>query len=254
MRNRTLLTAFAIVAVACDKPEAKPDPKADPKSGGAAVSSATTSGASATATQAAPAKPPSVQIVVDDLACVVDGTRFEFAQPDPRGRIAAGLEGRTLDGRVIVTVVRDAKASKVGHVLAALKRAKLTEIVASSQKRDGKMDQVSVALGFTKQDCAAVAFIGKDNATNVWPLGGGTANRFAKGMAGPDMTLAADGVKKLAAKCDSGVWFIGVDDSHTWAKVFDLALAGKEAGVQPTQITFLGDAPVPGRKVAEPPP
>jgi hypothetical protein len=73
-------------------------------------------------------------------------------------------------------------------------------------------------------------------------------------MAGPDMTLAADGIKKLAQKCDSGVWFVGLDDSHTWAKVFDLALAAKEAGVPPTEVFFLGDAPVPGRKVSDPEP
>jgi hypothetical protein len=244
--NLRHLLSIALLLAACDdKPVAKPTP-APSASAPAAPASAPSAAASADK------KPAGPQIVVDDAACVIDGTRYEFAQPDPRGRISAALTGKLPEGQPVeLTMMRETKAPKVGHVIAALRKAKAAEALVRSQKRDGKMGELAVSLAPIRKDCSVVAFIAKDNATSVWTIGGGTANRFGKGMAGPDNTLSSEKIRELADKCDSGVWYVGLDESHTWAKAFDLALAAKEGHLNPTRVVYLPEPPVPGRKVSD---
>jgi hypothetical protein len=75
-------------------------------------------------------------------------------------------------------------------------------------------------------------------------------------MAGPDLTLSTEALRKRAASCESPVWFLGAADTVTWGLLFDLAMrakGGAEAGatLRPTEAVLLAHALVPGRKLPE---
>jgi hypothetical protein len=178
-----------------------------------------------------------------------------FNTADAPGRIAGVLTGKPLvEGEVVaVDASRDTKVPKVAAVLQALKNARAKGMLVRTAKRDSTMGQLQLSLDHPAVgDCSAVGMVNRDGSIAAWPLGGGVAKRFARGLAGPDMTLGSEGVQKLAAGCDSSVWFLASDDSLPWALPFDLALAtsGSDGGSIRAAHTVLVTTPaVPGRKV-----
>jgi hypothetical protein len=198
-------------------------------------------------------------LTVDDTSVVVSGDKVDFAGPDAKGRLAALLgtkplvAGETLE----VDALRDTSMPHFGAVMDALREAKVKGAKVKTAMRDRTLGELAVAVERPPvSSCAAVATIAKDDAILVWPYGGGTALRYAKGMAGPDMTLGSEGLRKLANACESSIYFISADDSLKWGMAFDLAMAapgGRDGGVafRPTSAVVLAKAPVPGRKVSE---
>lgn len=220
---RALALAFALgplalVAGCDDKP--KDAPKEAPSA------SATPSAAPSSAP---PKEPETTTISMDDAAVTINGARVPFEGAEPRTRIATELGGKPkVAGEVVpLVVMRPAKATKVAIAVAALKDAKAKSVVIKAQKRDGQMAEIPVSFG-ASAPCVAVAQIGKDVAINVWTLGGTTAKRFAKGMAGPDLTLGSEGFRKQIAACDTKVAVLSADESVTWGLLYDLALTTKE--------------------------
>ncbi len=203
---------------------------------------------------AAPKEPETTTISMDDTAVTVNGSKVPFEGQNPRARIVTELMGKPkIAGEVVpLVVLRAAKASKVSIVVGALKDALAKSIVVRAQKRDGQMAEAPVSLA-TPAPCSAVAMIGKDVAISVWTVGGTTARRFAKGMAGPDLTLGSEGFRKTIAACDSPVAVLAADDSVSWGLVYDLALTTKDVANDP-KISALAfgltiEVPVAGRKV-----
>ena len=179
--------------------------------------------------------------------------------PDARGRIAAILAGRPLvaGNEVVVEVKRDAKTPKVGHVLFALKKAKAATAVIHTLARDNSLAALTVTLSHGDlAPCTPVGMVNRDGTIAAWAIGGGTAQKFARGFAGPDLTLGSQALRKLSAACDSPIWFVAADDSITWGLTFDLAQAARGSGdgglaLHASQVAVLTSAPVPGRKVAD---
>lgn len=224
--------------------------------------SATTASATAkpTATAAAepppPPKPTTTYLAVSDDALSVNGVRVEFQGLDPKVRMVQELAGKPkIAGEVVsVEIARQTKAPKVAIVLAALKDSKATAVTVRTAKRDGVVTDVPFGYQENPPPCSAAAFIAKDISISVWPISGQVAKRFAKGMAGPDLTMGGDAFRKAASSCDSPIAYVAADESITWGLVFDLALAAKEGGeggaFRAQKFGVPLDGPVPGRKVS----
>lgn len=229
------------LGVGCDE---KPPAKAD------AAPAATAPVPSASAVEEAPLV---TTLSMDDKALSVNGDKVVFDAPDTRGRVAAALAGKPkIAGEAVsLAVVRTTHAAKVALVVAVLRDAKAGSVRVKAQKRDNAMSEITVAWD-TPPACAAVASIGKDASISVWTAGGTLAKRFAKGMAGPDVTLGSEGFRKVMGACESPIALLGADESVTFGLLFDLALATKETEDKRVAALRFGlplEA-VPGRKVA----
>lgn len=235
----------------CDK---DPPKGADPKPPPSATATATAS-ASAEAKPTGPAKP---VITVDDGGALVNGERFDFTQPDAKGRMTAALAGKPMvEGESVeIEVMRNVKTPRVALAVHAIRLAKAKSVTVKTPNRDRVMTPLELAFPSAATECSAVGFIGKDRAINAWPVSGGTAARFTKGFAGPDLTLGSAGVRKISNGCKSPWFFVSSEDTVEWGQTFDLALAvraGDEAGPPiATSAVLLAEAPVPGRKVTWP--
>ena len=120
-----------------------------------------------------------------------------------------------------------------------------------TEARNGTTQKLplSFAAAASVPECATVAWIAKDAAIDVWPVGGGTAKRIVKGMAGPDMTLGTEAVAKLAGSCNASELIVGADEHFTWGLVFDLGIMSLHGpGTRLTSAVLVTNA-VPGRKV-----
>lgn len=203
-----------------------------------------------------PPKPTMTYLAVNDTAITVNGAPVQFEGLDPKVRIVQELAGKPKVAGEVVTVeiARQTKAQKVAIVLAALKDAKATGVSIKTAKRDGVVTEVPFGYQDAPPPCSAIAFIAKDISISVWPISGQVAKRFAKGMAGPDLTMGGDAFRKASAACDSPMAYVAADESITWGLVFDLALAGKEGGeggaFRAQKFGVPLEAPVPGRKVS----
>lgn len=239
---------LALLAAACDDRSA-----ADTKS---------TPDAAAGARTSAPLLPPAQvesmpTLNIDEGAATLSGMRIDFTG-DAKGKLTAALaDNAKVAGSVVpVEAMRNATMARIATALAALKAAKAKGAILRTAMRDpGVLGSLEVRFDVgVPARCSAVAMIGKDSAISVWAAGGGGGQRFSRGMAGPDITLGSDGLRRASAACDSPDYFLSADDSVKWGLVFDLAMAarGGEAGaMRATQAHVLLAVPVAGRKLPE---
>ena len=101
-------------------------------------------------------------------------------------------------------------------------------------------------------DCAVAAMIKKDSTSAVWRVKGGTATKFLRGMAGPDLSMTLDGIRDQSKACPSPIWYLSGEDGVIWGLVFDLGqmVATADPPAKAGQIGLLREAPVAGRAVA----
>jgi hypothetical protein len=200
------------------------------------------------------AEPPkATALTVDDTGFVANGTRADFTAPDFKGRVTALLastpkiEGESLQ----LEASRKAPTQKVALVARALAAAKAKDIAVKTPTRDRVPALLPIASS-APPSCSAAGYINKDVSVAVWTAGGGTATRFTKGFAGPDLTLGSEAMRKASGACDSGTFYIGADESITWGLAFDLAMAARTSEAGPARATtaaFLPDNASPGRPV-----
>jgi hypothetical protein len=245
----SLAALVGLLALAgCDDP--KPKGGAD-KSSDASITAALP--ATAATPAATPAKPS--PITVEAGAFALGPERVMASDPDPVGRLVGFLSARPdVTGAVVdFEARRAAKPSLVVTMLTALKKAKAKGAVVHTETREKTMSALELKfLSAQPEGCTTVAFIGKDGGILVWPAGGGTAKRFSRGFAGPDMTLGTEGVRVAASRCESPVLLVGADDAMSWGLVYDLAAMSKSGGtLKPTEVALVpgGSATVAGRKV-----
>lgn len=245
--GRALLVAVGLVACDKDPPKSEPAAKAAPTSASAAAPSGSP--------DPTPAKPSKPQLAIDDSAVFVAGERVEIAGPDPKGKIALALTDKPVERETLVlNAARDTKVSKITTLLSVLIAKKVTAVEVHTPRRDRTDGQLVFTTTQKPADCSAVGFISKESAITAWPASGATAERFARGMAGPDLTRGSEGIRKRVLSCDAAPWFLGADENVTWGLVFDLALAvshADDAGAIPSNrsLSFLTKTPVSGRKI-----
>lgn len=184
-----------------------------------------------------------------------DGDRVDFAAPDVKGRLGTGVTGKKVAGETVTIVAaRETKMPKVGQVIAAVAAAKPKAIIVKTMKRDRTTVDLPVAMSAKRDGCAAVGYVAKDSSSSSWPASGATATKYTKGMAGPDITRASDGMRKLASACDATHIFVSGDEGVTWGLVADLAIAvlepedGGAAASKTKEIAVVAKA-TPGRKL-----
>jgi hypothetical protein len=247
--------AWSCLGAACDKdpPKNAPSPKAAESSGASG-----TPASPAPSSAGEPAKPSKPQLALDDTAVFVAGERVETSSlggPDLKGKITLALAGKPVEGETLVlNAARDTKMPKVTALFSVLIAKKVKAVEVHTPKRDRSGGEIVFVTTQKPADCSAVGFISKESAITAWPASGATAERFARGMAGPDLTRGSEGIRKRVLACDAAPWFLGADENVTWGLVFDLALAVAQvddAGAIPASksLTLLTKTPVSGRKI-----
>jgi hypothetical protein len=244
-----LAVSLGLAGMACDKEVAKPS--------GETAASAAPPPPSAPAPAAPPSPPRAPAITLDDHAFVIDGVTIDGAPAEWPTKAAAVLREKPLVAgeAVVVNVLRDTRTPKVEAAVASLDQAGAKSVVVRTPTRDQSTGELALALHPESQpDCSAVAFIEREGAVAVWSKGGGGAQRFARGMAGPDLTASSEALQKRGQGCDSPVWFVGGSESIPWGLVFDLGTrtrGGGDAGgaMKPQKTALVGHATVAGRRV-----
>ncbi len=229
-----------VLAGACDEPHSQGSaPEAAPPS------------PVASATPPPPDPPRAPDIVIDGTNVSVGTNRLATGELGLADKLAVFLVGRPMvEGNAVGFVaMRNAKPSQVAAVVTALRKAKAASAVVGTEARDGTTQRVPLSFTTGVSDCTTVAWIAKDAAIDVWPAGGGTAKRIIKGLAGPDMTLGTEAMRKQWTGCGASELLVGADDVMPWGLVFDLATAATQAsGTHPSTAVLVTNV-VPGRKV-----
>jgi hypothetical protein len=91
----------------------------------------------------------------------------------------------------------------------------------------------------------------EDLGVTFWPIRGGLAKRYTKGMAGPDLSAMHQVMQKEEAACRSRLFFVSAADAVEWGHAYDLAASVKahEPPYSVETIVLLREAPVAGKKV-----
>jgi hypothetical protein len=214
------------------------------------------------ATASAPASPPPKKpdplagLSVDDLGPFLKDTRIDMSAKDADSRLKEAVGKLPLKGQVVsLDATRNAKTQDVAVVVFALGQAGAQEIDVKTPGRSGAVVALKVLpetlVPTSLPDCAVVGMIRKDGTSAVWHLKGGTATKFHKGLAGPDLSMTLDGMKDQMKACAATDWMLAGEENVIWGLTFDLGQAVVTADPAPraTQTILLHEAPVAGRPV-----
>jgi hypothetical protein len=235
------LSLFAVVLIAgC----AKEDP-------GSLSPAASASPAAAQAAPPAPPVrkgPPRIELNAETLIIGGDslGAKDEWTK-----RLPAVLAGERIDQEhITLEVDRKTRPSAVRQLVESIRGQKPKTLTITTAHRSGNLSRLGVSLAAEElAACSATAFIGKDASVSVWAASGATAQKFAKGLGGPDMTMGGGALAKARSACPAGRVVLGADDAMIWGLLVDLVVASAPSGAkEPTDIV-LPDGLVPGRKV-----
>lgn len=204
-----------------------------------------------------PAAPRMPDLLVDPQGPMLGGERIDVSKQDWLEKLHAAVAKLPVEGKAIsVAADRQAKTQHVAGLVGALGAAGATEIEVKSQARVGGASSLALTperlVAKTTPDCAAIGMIRKDSSTAVWQLKGGTARKFSRGFAGPDLSMTFDeGLSKRIASCAATTWFFAGEDDVVWGLAFDLAekVTKAEPKTKATTTVLVGQAPVAGRPV-----
>jgi hypothetical protein len=244
LRFRSLVVWAGLLAAACDSATGKVDVDTVVEAGHVLPSAPP-----AVVRDQAPTAP---EIIVDNSKISVGNDHVAAGEQGLADKVSVFVIGRpSIAGQVVdVVAMRNAKPSQVAAVVSALRRAKAVGVAVKTEARDATTQTLSLSFPASVPDCATVAWIAKDAAIDVWSVGGGTAKRVIRGMAGPDMTLGTEAVQKQASTCGAPVLLVGGDERFTWGLIFDLAtMSLGMPGMGPRGAVLTTNA-VPGRRLA----
>jgi hypothetical protein len=246
MAPRRFAPLLALVgALGCDDP---------PKPAPAATAAATTEPAPSPR-PAKPTLPPT--IALDTGGALVAGSRVTLDGAGAAERLKGELEQHRefLEKKEVrVSAERKVKPVYVSAMLAGLGAIGATRVLVRTSTRSDFPTEV----GFLPPDaakaaprCSVIGMILADRSTAVWHLQGGVAGRRGKGMAGPDLTLTGETIRKQAKSCkESSVLFVAGAEGVEWGLVYDLAASSKTFGsVFFSDAALVSAPPVPGRPV-----
>lgn len=223
-RSLAVGTLLAFATTACEE-------KKDPAANAASAKASATPVEEEEPEPPKPTGPPA--LVVDEIGLKVGFTTILAGKPDTQRRLDAELDGvkEHLDGKTLdVQVDRKTKIEWVMMMLDALAKRGATGFGVSTSTRDeypSKLELTPASALSSPKPCSIVGMILEDRSTAVWQLSGGVANRRAKGMAGPDLTMTGETIERKAKACDSGIFFFSGDDIVEWGLAYDLAASTK---------------------------
>jgi hypothetical protein len=256
--HASALVALPLVFAGCDKEPSRMDQIVDASTVPSSKPSSQPTGAETSAP--APAGP--VSILVESGRFAVAGSSFDAtsataAQDAATAAAQACMKIATCakDGAPDVDAKRNAKPSQVATLVAALHAAGAKSATIKTQGRDNVVAPIAVTFAtLPVADCTTVAFIGKDGGIGVWHAGGGTAKKYSRGFAGPDMTLGTEAVRNATAHCESALLLVGADDAMIWGLVHDLVAIARvtpDGGtpLRATQVGVVQSTTPAGRKI-----
>lgn len=205
----------------------------------------------------APVAPRMPDLLVDPQGPMLGGERIDVSKRDWSEKLRAAVEKLPIDGGAVsVAADRQAKTQYVAAFVGALGAAGASEIEVKTQARVGGQSSLKLVperrVAKTTPDCAAIGMVKKDSTSAVWQLKGGTARKFSRGFAGPDLSMTFDeGLSKRIAGCSATTWFFSGEDDVIWGLAFDLAekVTKADPATKATTTVLLGQAPVAGRPV-----
>lgn len=202
--------------VACDEKKETPAPS---------TAAPVVSAAPPSSEAARPSSDRPIVILVDAEGTQIGGDRATGPEgPRKMRELVAKLEVKGKMPTVLAS--RTAKATDVQAVVAALAAQGVTEVAIRTPDRS-KKDSTRAIVPDTKAgklaDCTVAAVVQKDRTTASWPIRGGVATKYAKGMAGPDLSMTLEGLRKQVAACTSTAMVLAGDEGVEWGLVFDIS-------------------------------
>jgi hypothetical protein len=246
MAPRRFVPLLALLgALGCDDSK-KPAP---------ATTAAATAEPAPSPTPTKPTLPPS--IALDTSGALVAGQRVTLDGAGATERLKGELTQHRefLEKKEVrVSAERKVKPAYVSTMLAGLGSIGATRVLIRTSTRS----DFPAEVGFLPPEaakaaprCSVIGMILADRSTAVWHLKGGVAGRRGKGMAGPDLTLTGETIRKHAKSCkESSVLFVAGAEGVEWGLVYDLAASSKTFGsVFFAEAALVSAPPVPGRPV-----
>lgn len=203
-----------------------------------------------------PQGPPDFVIAADGPK--VGWTSIAIEKPDgPKKLVEEVMANKEhVDGKTVaVRVDRNANRKWVGQMIGALADAGASDVEITTETRTEypkKVRFVPVSRATGAPGCTPVAKVLEDRRNAVWTLGGGTAIRSPRGLAGPDMAMTAENLTRAVKGCKGSEYvFVSGDDGVEWGLVYDLAACTQTLGEdKPTKVVLLPEPPTAGRAVA----
>ena len=157
------------------------------------------------------------------------------------------IEGNTVE----LVAMRNAKPSQVAAVVAAL-RGEGHGRVIKTEARDGTTQPMPVSFATSVADCARSRGSPRTPPSTCGRQEAGTAKRVGEGLAGPDMTLGTEAMRRQWSSCSAPELVVGADDVLTWGLVFDLATTVLGSPGSRANAAVLITSAAPGHKLVLP--
>jgi biopolymer transport protein ExbD len=214
----------------------------------------------------APKKPPAVEapkpqgppeFSIDTISPKVGFSRVVIKKAEGKQELESRLaeQKEHIDGKDVRLLV-DRKTSIDWVVLYVEELGKLgakhVTIVTESREEFPKEVRFTPEGGIgSVASCSVVAMVMEDRSIAVWKLSGGVASRRSKGLAGPDLTMTAETLERMAKACrESDKIFVSAAEPVEWGLAYDLAASAKALDkVAFRDVILLKQRPVPGHKV-----
>lgn len=156
---------------------------------------------------------------------------------------------------VIVNAERKVPTPRVTSVLYALVDAGAKSLEVRTPPRGGLPDKLVVHtekdVGTEVLPCSFASMVLDDLGVTFWPVRGGLAKRYSKGMAGPDLSAMHQVLQKEESACRSRLFFISGGDAVEWGHTFDLGASHRshQPPYNADTIVLLRQVPVAGKKI-----
>jgi len=246
------IAVLAVLFFACEDKVAQFGSRANEQR--AVAASAASSGEGAKPT---PPVDPLAGLAVDDLGLLLSDQRIDMTAKDAPGRLTLAIAKLPVKQKTVpLKVARNAKVQHVEQFVFALGEAGAAQVDVTTATRTG--EKMAVLKLFPEQliatqlpECTLVGMIRHDNSTAIWHMRGGTAFKYTKGLAGPDISATLVGLTDQMKPCNSAHWVLGGEENVTWGPVFDLgvAVATAEPPTRATNAVLLHESMVAGRRV-----
>jgi hypothetical protein len=198
-----------------------------------------------------------MSVFFDDKGVTINGDRPKFRGEarDKHLKQLVKKHVKAAEGTVRMVALRKASTSEVAMTVHEFFKEGVEKITISTLDRSRKqldLELTPESKAKSVSDCSVIIKVLKDRSTASWAIkGGGAAKRYPKGMAGPDMTLTLDGVRKQLNKCETDTMVFAGDEEVEWGLTFDLPIAAR--GVSPSlelkHFVLSSTKPVSGQKV-----
>jgi hypothetical protein len=207
---------------------------------------------------APPSKPSVPLLFVDEAGPRLGNESANLNEPlgaQKLAQLVAEFRQKFPTEEVKLNVDRKAKPAWVSAYLRELGKNGVTSVAVKTQSRS----EYPMEVSFTPEGraaaaapaCSVVAMITEDRGTAVWKLSGGAAGKRPKGMAGPDLSMTAESIERVAKACkNTGALVAAGAKDVEWGLVYDLAASAKIIpGVRFDLVVLPSQIPTPGHKV-----